>query len=77
MSENKKEWDETFDLLEGGNETVISLLTFGNFVTLPVELFDNMINEINDSRVKNRVDGEDLELIIIGEADEVSSESGG
>jgi hypothetical protein len=76
MSENKTEWDETFELLEGGNETVISMLTFGNFVTLPTELFDNMINEINNSRVKNRVEGEDLELIVIGEVSEESNESG-
>ena len=71
MSEDKKEWDETLDLLIGGNETVISELSIGSFVTVPSKLFDNMVEEINDGRIKNGnlVDG--VELIMVRENEEI------
>ena len=66
MSEDKKEWDETLALLNG-NETVVSELSFGKFITITTELFDEMIKEINDNRIKNGDLTEGVDLIVISE----------
>ena len=72
--DDKLEWIETFELLEKGEEIIGSELSFGEFVTIKKELFDNIINEVNKSRIKNGELGEDVDLIVIGEPDEFDSE---
>jgi len=69
-----QEWGDTFELLEQGNETVQTTLVFGTFVTLTEELFKKMIEEINDSRIKNGDLKEGVELIIISEEDNENSD---
>ena len=74
---DKEEWSETFELREQGNETVQTSLVFGSFVTLTEELFKKMIEEINDSRIKNGNIEEGVELIVVseaGDADNVSAD---
>lgn len=50
MNNDKREWDETLDLLKK-EDAVISHLSFGNYVTVTQELFDNFIFEINNARM--------------------------
>jgi len=76
MSVDKKEWDETLDLLLQGNDTVGSNLSIGVVVTLKEELFQKMIQEINDSRIKNRTSDEDVELIMVSVDDEENTDVG-
>ena len=65
MSADKKEWDETLELLVQGNDTVSSDLSIGTVVTLKEELFQQMIQEINDGRIKNGSIEEGVELIMV------------
>ena len=72
--EDMVEWEETLDLLVEGHETVGSELSFGNYVTLKDGLFQKMIKEINDFRMKNGDLKDGIELIIVDEGrdDEVN-----
>ena len=70
MSADKKEWDETLELLVQGNDTVSSDLSIGTVVTLSESLFQQMIQEINQGRIKNRASDEEVELIMVSVEDE-------
>ncbi len=74
MSKDKKEWSETLELLEDGHETVLSDLSIGKYVSLSQELFETMIQEINDSRLKNGNIEDGVELIMVSEDDGNDSE---
>ena len=74
MSADKKEWDETLALLLQGNETVGSDLSIGVVVTLREELFQKMIQEINDNRIKNRESDDDVELIMVSVEDDENTD---
>ena len=77
MMNDEEEWKETFELIEDGHETVQTTLVFGSFITLTEELFKKMIEEINDSRIKNGDIEEGVELIVVseaGDADNVSAD---
>lgn len=68
--DDKVEWNETLVLLESGEEIVMSKLSGGKYVTLKKELFDNMINEINDSRIMFGDFEKGIDLITITEGGE-------
>ena len=70
MGADKKEWDETLELLVQGNDTVSSDLSIGTVVTLSESLFQQMIQEINQGRIKNRASDEEVELIMVSVEDE-------
>lgn len=70
MSADKKEWDETLELLVQGNDTVSSDLSIGTVVTLSESLFQQMIQEINQGRIKNRASDDDVELIMVSVEDD-------
>ena len=74
MTEDKVEWVETFDLLEAGNDSVSSDLTFGSYVTVSEELFKMMVTEINDSRIKNGNLAEGVDLIMVSEDENTESD---
>lgn len=66
VNDNIMEWNETLELLKEEDEVVLSELSFGKYVTVKKELFDNIINEINAARMKEG----NMELIVLtGEED--------
>lgn len=82
MSEDKKEcsttdaveWNETLEMLRIG-DAVTSDLSFGSYVTIKEELFQNMIQEINTSRIKNGNLGDGIDLIMIDEGEDDGNDS--
>lgn len=70
---DEKEWKETLDLIQSGEEVITSDLEIGSFVTLPEELFKKMVDEINESRIKNGNLTEGVDLIVVEEKDEESN----
>lgn len=64
--DDKKEWEESYELLLL-KEPVHSELSTGDYITIEKELFDLMVGEINESRVKNKKPGEEVELIVISD----------
>ena len=74
MSDDKKEWGETLELLEEGHDTVLSDLTIGKYVSLSQELFETMIQEINDNRIKNGNLDDGIDLIMVSEDENTESD---
>ena len=62
--DDKKEWEETYEMLLL-KEPVSTVLSVGEYVTIDKGLFDAMVGEINQSRIKlgNPEDG--VELIVV------------
>ena len=71
--EDEQEWLETYLMLQGGDETVLSELSFGKHVILTQALFNNMIQEINDFRIKHGDVSKGIELIVLEKPDEKNS----
>ena len=62
---DKTEWEDTYNLIEDGEDMVMSELSIGKYVTLSKKVFDALILEINESRLKNGDTSEGIDLIII------------
>ena len=45
MSDDKKEWDETLELLKSEDEIVVSDLSIGKYVTIKEELFHEIVED--------------------------------
>ena len=68
--EDEQEWLETYLMLRGGDETVLSDMTIGKHVILTQKLFNNMIQEINAFRIKHGDVSKGIELIVLEEPNE-------
>lgn len=71
------EWEESYEMIQSGEETVLSELSIGQHVIIKQILFKQMIQEINDFRLKYGNIREGVELIVLEESNEKNSEIGG
>ena len=62
---DKKEWDETLEFIQSGDDAVSSTLSFGEFVTIRKELFEGIVQEINNYRLEKGDLENGIELITI------------
>ena len=69
--EDTREWGETLEMLRDGSDLIVSDLSFGEFVTLDRDVFQNLVNEVNDFRITNSEVGDDVQLIVIGDGGEL------
>lgn len=67
---DRNEFDEALEFIDQGEDMILLNLTKGDFVLLSKEKFDNIVNEVNDSRVRSGNLEEGVELIIISEKEE-------
>ena len=67
MSDDKKEWDETLEMLKGNDEIVVSDLSIGKYVTIKEELFHEIVEEVNKNRIENGDLAEGIDIIVLSE----------